>query len=1309
MSKRKSCRSFGVLPILLFAGCFMLLPAAAIARNTITTVAGGGPLIPAAPRSVSLGQPTAGIAADSAGNLYIPAATYSQVYKITPAGQLTILAGTGALGFTGDGGPATSAELSQPAAVAVDTAGNVYIADSAVIRKVDVSTGKISTVAGGNGWGYSGDGGPATSAQLYGPNALAVDLHGNIYLVDSQHNVIRKIAAATGVINTIAGNGTRGYSGDGGPATLAQLQYPVGVAVDSTGNLYIADFVNKVVRKVVVSTGIISTVAGGGTLFTDGIPATTAAFGSVSGVALDAGGNIYVPDSNKIREIVARTGLITTVAGSTGYGYSGDGGPATLALLGAPWGVALDSNRNIYIVDYLNTVIRKVDGTTGIISTVAGNQKVYSGDGGPAHAAQFATVAGVAVANLGDIYISDNLGQVVRKVEAASGNITTFAGSGTAGNSGDGGPATSARIGDPRGLAVDHSGNLYIVDRANNVVRGVQTSTGNIATLAGNGAAGYSGNGGWATSAQLNQPTDAAVDSAGNVFIADNANHVVREVMASTGIIKTVAGNGTAGYTGDGQLATLAKLNTPSSIAVDAANNLYIADFVANVVREVVASSGLIKTVAGNGTKGIMGDGGPATNASLYAPVGLAIDPVGDIFFGDAAGLLIREVTPDGIIQTVAGTGVLGFSGDGGPALNAQLEYLTGLAGNFAGDLFLTDSMSRRVRKIAGLFRQKTVTLNLSATSVNFGNVPVGQTSGFQTVTVTNSGTQTANISSTDFAGVDNGDYEMSAGTCGEAPFTIDPGTHCTVILTLSPSMPGVESATFFVTDNASNSPQKIVLSGTGTEPVFSPSATSLTFTSQPQGTTSDAQTVTITNAGTGNLIISMITKEGTNAGDFAKSADTCTAFTIAPHGTCKVSVTFTPSATGSRSASLRFIHNASSSPQTVNLAGTGGPPITVSLSPVSASIALSGTQVLTATIANTTSTALNWYVNGVLNGNSTQGTLTACTSVAPRTCKYTAPSISVPSPNPAVIKVASIADPTKYKTASVTVTIPPVVVTLGPASASKPLGGTQVFTATISGTTNTSLNWYVNGVLSGNAAQGTLTGSGLTRTYTAPASSLPSPNPAVIKVASVADPTKYKTASVTVTIPLIVVTLSPASASKPLGGAQLFTATITGTANAVLNWYVNGALNGNSAQGTLTGTGLMRTYTAPAVNVPSPNPAIIKVASAANAAIFKTASLAVTDSIVVTLSPAISTRTRGATLRLTATISNTSNTAVNWYVNGILNGNSTQGTLTGTGLIRIYTAPSVNAPSPNPAVIKVVSVADPAKSSTATVTVSGP
>jgi pimeloyl-ACP methyl ester carboxylesterase len=500
------------------------------------------------------------------------------------------------------------------------------------------------------------------------------------------------------------------------------------------------------------------------------------------------------------------------------------------------------------------------------------------------------------------------------------------------------------------------------------------------------------------------------------------------------------------------------------------------------------------------------------------------------------------------------------------------------------------------------------------------------------------------------------------------------------------------------------------VTQAAGSPAQANPAPSALSFSNQNLGVSTASSAVKITNPGTGSLSFSGITFAGTDSADFAvaPTGTTCsTYFQLAGATSCTINVTFTPSATGSRTASLKITDNASSSPQTVSLKGTGLPAVGVALSPASKSLALGATQVFTATISNATNTALKWYVNGVLKGNSTQGTLTGCTTAAPLTCTYKAPAVDVPSPNPAVIEVASAEDPTKTKTADVTVT-DTIAVTLSPTSKSLEHSATQLFTATIGNTTNTALDWYVNGVLNGSAAQGLLTGTGLTRTYTAPPAVEPSPNPAVIKVASVADPTKFMTADVTVAA-AIAVTLSPSTKSLATGATQVFTATISNTTNTALEWSVNGVLNGNSTEGTLTGTGLTRAYKAPAA-LPSPNPAVIKVASVADTSIYKTASVTVANPIAVTFSPASPSVPLGGTQVFTATITGTTNAALDWYVNGVLDGNATQGTLTACSTAApwtcTYTAPPVDMPRTNPVVIKVVSVADTSIYKTASVTV---
>jgi pimeloyl-ACP methyl ester carboxylesterase len=340
-----------------------------------------------------------------------------------PAGIIKTVAGDGIVGYSGDGGAATSAELKWPYGVAVDNAGNIYIVDlgNNRIRKVTVSTGTISTVAGDGTAGYSGDGGAATSAEINTPYGVVVDSAGNIYIADYGNQRIRKVTVSTGIISTVAGNGIVGYSGDGGAATSAELDSPTGVALDRAGNIYIADLGNYRIRKVTVSTGKISTVAGDGIqgYSGDGGPATSAELYYAVGVAVDTAGNIYIADvvNERIRKVTAATGIINTVAGDGAGGYSGDGGPATSAELNSPWNVAVDAADNIYISDVSNQRTRKVTASTGKISTVAGDgTSGYSGDGGAATSAELDYPYGVAVDSAGDIYIADTINERIRAV-----------------------------------------------------------------------------------------------------------------------------------------------------------------------------------------------------------------------------------------------------------------------------------------------------------------------------------------------------------------------------------------------------------------------------------------------------------------------------------------------------------------------------------------------------------------------------------------------------------------------------------------------------------------------------------------------------------------------------------------------------------------------------------------------------------------------------------------------------------------------------------------------------------------------------
>jgi sugar lactone lactonase YvrE len=333
--------------------------------------------------------------------------------------------------------------------------------------------------------------------------------------------------------------------------------------------------------------------------------------------------------NNKVRKVTVASGFISTVAGTGGAGSSGDGAAATAATLSAPGGVALDASGNIYIADYTNNEIRKVTISTGKISTIVdtGGHAGYCCDGGAATSGEVKTPQGVAVDSSGNIYIADTGNHVIRKVTISTGKISTIAGTGSANFGGDGGLATAGSVtfNTPSGVAVDGSGNFYIADTLNNRIRKVTISTGFISTVVGTGSSGSTGDGAAATSAKLNGPQGVAVDGSGNIYIADTGNNKIRKVTISTGFISTIAGTGTAGSTGDGAAATSAKLSAPKGVGLDTSGNIYVADTSNNKIREITIATGFISTVAGNGTAGSTGDGAAATSAEVNAPIGVAV------------------------------------------------------------------------------------------------------------------------------------------------------------------------------------------------------------------------------------------------------------------------------------------------------------------------------------------------------------------------------------------------------------------------------------------------------------------------------------------------------------------------------------------------------------------------------------------------------------------------------------------------------------------------------------------------------------
>jgi sugar lactone lactonase YvrE len=604
----------------------------------------------------------------------------------------------------------------------------------------------LYTAAGSGAYGYEGDGGLATAATLSFATGVAVDSAGDLFFADQQNNAVRRVDAGTGIVTTVAGTGQAGYSGDNGVATSAQLSDPGAVAVDATGNLYIADSGNSVVRKVDAKTAAITTVAGNGSSTADTIsgPATSLGLPRPTSIAVDSGGNLYIGTSNLVRKVTAATGTIATFAGGGGnYGSNGDGGPATGATLEFVLGLALDSAGDLYIADGASSLIRKVNAATGIITTVAGSAAATAlGDGGPATSAKLSEPSSVAVDSKGNLFIADTLHGLVREVSAATGVIQTVAGHGGAsctGLSGDGGPALAASICSPQAIALDAAGDLYIGDASSYRIRKVtapatpptqSTATPTLSVAGGTyvqgqsvtisdatpGAAIYvTINGGAPTTLGQDYRAPITLSGSGTVqAIAVAPGYLPSAPVSATytittppsSILSVDAGTGSYGPYSTGGAATTTNLANLTGIAIDTHGDRFIADVLDGVIWKVSADTGLIQVLAG--TYGVTipdgGDGGPATSATLYYPEFVACDAAGNVYISELGSGRVRKVdAQSGIITTFAGSGYSGYgyaSGDGGPATSATLVQPGPLTLDASGSVYVADLGTGVLRKV---------------------------------------------------------------------------------------------------------------------------------------------------------------------------------------------------------------------------------------------------------------------------------------------------------------------------------------------------------------------------------------------------------------------------------------------------------------------------------------------------------------------------------------------------------------------------------------------------------------------------------
>jgi trimeric autotransporter adhesin len=959
--------------------------------SVLATYAGG----PAAGKPTDVAQQPFGLAV--IGRYTFVADPINHLVRVLIDNKEYAFAGNGSMAVAVDGTDLSKSQLSGPYGVAIGhvsgtpyqlTDFDVYIADTFAnqIRRVSVhvptidsasgsQSASITTIAGTGAFGFSGEGQPATSAQLNSPYGVAWDESTKlVYVADTLNNCIRTIDAS-GTIATLIGPCV-----GSGRTAVSPLNHPRGLASDGNGKLYIADTYNNVVRlydqgseyktprapSVSVVAGIAGTAG-----YKDSVLGTAAQLRMPAGVALDSIGNLFIADTGNsvVRELSAADSVIRTVAGTGSAGESGDGGPAMLAQLSSPMAVAVRPNGDVVIGDSGNNLLRVLEGTLSNgpahnIHVEAGNGTAsFAGDGLPPAMAQFSAPAAVVsqlAANglppnaavpavAGRRFVIDTFNQTIRTFATTdtdpdnhttsdkdADEVSTLAGLGGV----RGTPSTSpqplagSRFANPMGSALDATRNvLYVADTFNDVVRAIDLTTNTVTTVAGTpGQSGYAGDGKAATSALLSYPTGLAVDQAGDLFIADTYNGRIREVVGGT--IYTVAGTGRLGFSGEGGSATQADLYFPYGVTVDASTppNLFVTDSFNHRVREVAAvsplnpqtrkpldshASNVITTVAGSGAQG--NTDGATASAQFDRPWSSALDQH-RLFVADYLNQRVRQIDMTAAtVSTLAGsTGVAGLAGDFGPATTAEVNGPRGLSvlGD-SGALLVADSFNDRVRWLG------VTQAGIARTQVNFDPTNLAGSSVPQSVTVSSTGSGLLVMGAVDL-GQDRSNFVLDPvrNTCAQA--RLEPGTSCSFDVAFQPRAPGGHVGSVVVPDDATGGQQVIMLKGQATAAIVTldPPGVVINQAANAQPTPT---TVTLTNNGDGQLHISSIALDPGTDPDFSQSND-CPSV-MAGHSSCSIKIVLNQIASGdsrTREGSLTVRDDAAGSgtAQTVPLSG---------------------------------------------------------------------------------------------------------------------------------------------------------------------------------------------------------------------------------------------------------------------------------------------------------------------------------------------------------------------------------------------------
>ena len=599
-----------------------------VATGVVTTLAGSPDITPFSEIS--------GVASDGAGNLFV--VDYEAIKRVVIAtGAVTTFAGSvGSYGYKDDVGVA--ARFAGPSGVASDGAGNLFVTDSNMIRKVVIATAAVSTLAGSAGsTGQGSADGVGHGAAFHFPYGLVSDGAGNLFVADAGNNTIRKVVIASGVVTTLAGSPGITGSSDG-TGSAASFNNPVYVDIDDSGNLYVVDRGNCALRKIALASAAVTTLAGAGSCTgasADGTGAA-AALAEPLGVAYDGAGNLLVNEPNRIRKVELATGAVTTLAGAYGLGNADGTGPA--ARFNNPIGMAHDGAGNFYVADQGNQTLRTVVLATGVVTTLAGSPGPGASADGTGSAARFVSPWGLTTDGAGNLLVADEGDWDIRKVVLATADVTTLAGSGSHPSSdlsrGADGIGTAAHFDSPSGAASDGAGNLYVTDTNDMTIRKVVVATGAVTTLAGSVGASGSVDGIGAT-ARFSSPWGIASDGSGNLFVADSTT--IRKVVIATGAVSTLAGSsGSAGWTD--ATGSAARFGSLRDLAVDRAGNLLIVDSGNQTIRKLAIATGVVTTLVG--APGAVIALGPLP-AGLADPKGIAVGPAGEILISDESAILV--------------------------------------------------------------------------------------------------------------------------------------------------------------------------------------------------------------------------------------------------------------------------------------------------------------------------------------------------------------------------------------------------------------------------------------------------------------------------------------------------------------------------------------------------------------------------------------------------------------------------------------------------------------------------------------------